>query len=63
MSDVHLRLHSLEIVRLVGLNLSSHSLAGPLPETVKLAVHYDRSVKGMREKECVESLGLGILKK
>lgn len=43
MPDVHLRLHGLEIVRLIGLDLSSHSLAGPLPETVKLAVHYDRS--------------------
>lgn len=39
MPDVHLSLHNLEIVRQIGLNLASHSFAGPLPETVELAVH------------------------
>ena len=39
MPDVHLGLHNLEIVRLIGLDFTSHSFAGPLPETVEFAVH------------------------
>lgn len=38
MSDIHFRFHGLEVVGEIRLDFAAHSLAGPLPETVELAV-------------------------
>lgn len=41
MADVHLGFHGLEVIGQIGLDFTSHSLAGPLPKAVELAVHFD----------------------
>ena len=44
MPHVHLGLHCLEVIGLIGLDLAAHSLAAPLPEAIELSIH--------RVKEC-----------
>ena len=46
MSDIHFRLHGLEVVGEIRLDFATHSLPGPLPETVELAVdvHSERTL-------------------
>ena len=39
MSHVHLGLHCLEVIGLIGLDLAAHSLAAPLPEAIELSIH------------------------